>query len=33
MPIFLMEDLAAVEKVVRMGADMYKGDYERLVFG
>ncbi len=30
--IFLMRDLAAVEEAVRVGANMYQGDYKRLVF-
>ncbi len=30
--IFLMKDLAAVEEALRMGAEIYQGDYDRLVF-
>jgi hypothetical protein len=30
--IFLMKDLAVVEEAARMGAEMYQGDYEMLVF-
>ena len=30
--IFLMKDLAAVEEALRMGAEMYRGNYEMLVF-
>jgi hypothetical protein len=30
--IFLMKDQAAVEEAMRMGADMYRGDYSSLVF-
>jgi hypothetical protein len=30
--IFLMKDMAAVEEAVRMGAEMYQGDYDSLVF-
>ena len=28
--IFLMKDLAAVEEAVKMGAEMYQGDYDSL---
>lgn len=30
--IFLMKDLTAVEEALRMGAEIYQGDYDRLVF-
>jgi hypothetical protein len=30
--IFLMKDMVAVKEAVRMGAEMYQGDYEWLVF-
>jgi len=30
--IFLMKDLAAVDEALRMGAEMYQGNYEMLVF-
>jgi hypothetical protein len=30
--IFLMKDLAAVEEAMRMGAEMYQGDYGSLLF-
>jgi hypothetical protein len=30
--IFLMKDLAAVEEAVRLGAEIYQGDYGSLVF-
>jgi hypothetical protein len=30
--IFLMKDQAAVEEAMRMGADMYQGDYSSLMF-
>jgi hypothetical protein len=30
--IFLMKDLSSVEEAVRMGAEIYQGDYNSLVF-
>jgi len=30
--IFLMKDLSAVEEALRVGAEMYQGNYEMLVF-
>jgi len=30
--IFLMKDLSATEEALRMGADMYRGDYGSLAF-
>ncbi len=31
--IFLMKDLAVMEEATRLGAEMYQGNYERLVLG